>query len=57
MTKIKSFGSFAYSFAALGYGVALLWYKPERRLSVSLWSRTMSRNVRLFGPRKLSFEN
>jgi hypothetical protein len=38
------------------FGIALLWYKPERRLSVSVWSRARSYNVRLWGPRKLSFE-
>lgn len=38
------------------FGIALLWYKPERRLSVSLWSARGARNMRLWGPRKLSFE-
>ena len=38
------------------FGVALLYYRPERRLSVSIWTRRWSRNVRLFGPRKLSWE-
>lgn len=39
------------------FGVALLFYKPERRLSVSIWSRRLgSHNIRLWGPRKLSFQ-
>lgn len=38
------------------FGIALLWYKPERRLSVSVWSRFGSKNVRLWGPRLLSWE-
>jgi hypothetical protein len=38
------------------YGVALLFYKPERRLSISIWTRRWSRNIRLCGPRKLSWE-
>ena len=37
-------------------GIALLWYQPERRLSISIWTGTWSRNIRLFGPKKLSFE-
>lgn len=37
-------------------GIALLFYKPERRLSVSVWGRSWSRNIRLWGPRKLSWE-
>lgn len=31
------------------FGVALLWYKPKRRLSVSLWTRSWSTNIRLTG--------
>lgn len=42
------------------FGIALLFYRPERRLSVSLWAHKpgvgWSRNVRLWGPRKLSWE-
>lgn len=38
------------------YGVALLFYKPERRLSISIWTRAWSRNIRLWGPLKLSWE-
>lgn len=39
------------------FGAALLWYRPERRLSLSIWLMPYgSRNVRLWGPRKLSFE-
>jgi hypothetical protein len=38
------------------YGVALLFYRPERRLSISVWTRTWSRNIRLWGPLKLSWE-
>lgn len=36
--------------------IALLWYKPEGRLSVSVWTPFGWRNIRLRGPRKLSFE-
>lgn len=38
------------------FGVAVLWYKPERRLSVSIWTRAGARNFRLWGPRKLSWQ-
>lgn len=38
------------------FGVALLFYAPERRLSVSIWTRRRSRNIRLCGPCKLSWE-
>lgn len=38
------------------YGVALLFYRPEKRLSVSLWGFGRSTNIRLWGPKKLSFE-
>jgi hypothetical protein len=38
------------------FGIALLFYKPERRLSVSIWTRSRSENLRLWGPRKLSWE-
>lgn len=38
------------------FGIALLWYKPERRLSISIWSQKWSNNIRIFGPRKLSWE-
>lgn len=38
------------------FGVALLWYKPERRLSISIWSRSGSWNFRLWGPRLLSWQ-
>lgn len=39
------------------WGAALLWYRPERRLSVSFWVFPVwSVNWRLWGPRKLSFE-
>ena len=38
------------------FGIALLWYKPERRLSVSVWCHAGSWNVRLYGPRKLSWQ-
>jgi hypothetical protein len=37
-------------------GAALLWYQPEKRLSVSFSLRGFWHNVRLYGPRKLSFE-
>lgn len=37
-------------------GVALLFYRPERRLSVSIWGWRRSTNIRLFGPTKLSFQ-
>lgn len=44
-------------------GIALLFYRPERRLSVSVWLPSLrgiggwSSNVRLYGPRKLSWEH
>jgi hypothetical protein len=38
------------------FGIALLWYKPERRLSVSLWVPIRSWNVLLWGPRTLSWQ-
>ena len=41
---------------SLLFGVALLWYKPERRLSVSFSVLGYWHNIRLWGPRKLSFE-
>lgn len=37
-------------------GAALLFYKPEHRLSISVWTRRWSRNIRLWGPRKLSWQ-
>lgn len=44
------------------FGVALLFYRPEYRLSVSVWIPSLqgiggySVNIRLCGPRKLSWE-
>ena len=38
------------------HGIALLFYKPECRLSVSVWGKRWSRNIRLYGPKRLSFE-
>lgn len=38
------------------FGIALLFYKPEKRLSVSVWNTKRSANLRLWGPKKLSFE-
>lgn len=44
------------------WGVALLFYRPERRLSLSVWLSSFrgiggwSKNIRLYGPRKLSWE-
>lgn len=44
------------------WGIALLWYRPERRLSLSLWFASLigiggwSTNIRLWEPRKLSWE-
>lgn len=38
------------------FGAALLFYKPERRLSLSIWTRRGSKNLRLWGPRKLSWQ-
>jgi hypothetical protein len=35
---------------------AFLWYAPERRFSVSIGLANYSYNVRLWGPRKLSWE-
>ena len=47
--------------AVLGYaysafGIALLFYRPEKRLSVSIWCPIKSVNIRLWGPRKLSWQ-
>ncbi len=39
------------------FGIALLFYKPEKRLSVSIWSKAGAKNIRLHGPKKLSWEN
>lgn len=38
------------------HGVAVLFYRPERRLSVSIWARRWSKNIRVLGPAKLSWE-
>jgi hypothetical protein len=38
------------------FGVALLWFAPERRLSLTLWGFNRSTNIRLYGSRKLSWE-
>lgn len=38
------------------YSLALLYYKPEKRLSISVGLPNWSRNFRLYGPKKLSFE-
>lgn len=38
------------------FGAALLFYKHERRLSVSIWGRNFSRNFRIWGPRLLSWQ-
>lgn len=44
------------------WGTAILFYRPERRLSLSLWLPSLkgiggwSTNLRLWGPRKLSWE-
>ncbi len=44
------------------FGAALLFYRPERRLSISVWLPSLhgiggwSGNLRLWGPRKLSWE-
>lgn len=46
-----------WGFSHSSYGVALLFYKAQRRLSVSIWSQTFSKNVQIFGPDKLWFEN
>lgn len=34
---------------ASAWGIALLWYGPTERLSISLWMPTWSRNVKLWG--------
>ena len=44
------------------WGIALLFYRPQRRLSLSVWAGSWrgiggwSRNFRLYGPVKLSWE-
>jgi len=44
------------------WGFALLFYRSERRLSLSIWAASwrgiggMSHSFRIFGPRKLSWE-
>jgi hypothetical protein len=38
------------------FGIALLFYVPERRLSISIWSSKFSKNIRLWGPHKLRWE-
>lgn len=38
------------------FGMAVLWYYPERHLAVSIWSPSWARHFPLLGPRKLSFE-
>lgn len=38
------------------WGVALLWYRWERRLSVSIWTPRWSRNFRVWGPKLLSWQ-
>lgn len=47
-------GSFTFSVPMCRF--AVLWYRPERRLSVSVWFANWSRNFRIWGARKLSFE-
>lgn len=45
------------------FGIVLLFYRPERRLSVSVWLPSLtpiggwSGNLRLWGPRKLAFQH
>lgn len=71
MQLIKSFGNngsftvgvessrqrdVGHGFTYSTFGVAVLFYKPERRLSVSLWSIRWSKNICFFGPKKLSWE-
>jgi hypothetical protein len=38
------------------WGIALLWYRPNKRLSVSIWSPKSSRNIRLYGPKLLPWQ-
>ncbi len=53
----KAFREFVPGTLYPAFGVALLWYRPERRLSVSVWSKFFyARNYRLWGPRRLSWE-
>lgn len=42
--------------AMRSYGIALLFYRPERRLSISVWLPHWSQNYRLWGPRLLSWQ-
>lgn len=43
-------------FEVNNWGLAFMWYRPERRFSVTIWVPGWSRNVRLWGPKKLSWE-
>lgn len=54
--KSEKDGSWTISLEAKRWGVALLWYKPERRLSTSIWCPWNSKNIRLWGPKKLRWE-
>ena len=45
-----------FSWSLPSHGIALLLYRPERRLSISIWTPAWSRNFRLWGPVKLSWE-
>lgn len=39
------------------FGVALCFYRPDKRLSVSIWWPTRSYNFRVWGPQKFSWEH
>lgn len=52
----SDFGSWTLAYQKFGFGVALLFYKPEKRLSISIWSKRWSKNFKIYGPQKLSWE-
>jgi hypothetical protein len=49
LTTFRNFGSWTKQVTTRRFGIALLFYKPDRRLSVSVWCPGWSHNVRLWG--------
>lgn len=45
-----------YGYSCSAFGIAVLFYKPQTRLSISFWGPGWSKNIRLYGPKKLSWE-
>lgn len=45
-----------YGYSSSAFGIAVLFYRPKKRLSVSIWYPGFSTNIRLYGPKKLSWE-